>query len=424
MSSSPSINTAEIICVGTELLMGQVINTNANFLASELVSLGISSFRQVVIGDNRDRLLEQIKTSASRSDLVILTGGLGPTADDITMATAADAAGLSLELHEQSFKQMSQFYQRICRTMPASNKKQAMIPPGATVFQNANGTAPGAMFECNAGTKTAPDHAAYLVLLPGPPSEMIPMFQEQVRPILEKYNAVRFRTEYIRLYGVGESAAEERVKDLIDSQSNPTIAPYASEGECLFRITQRIEPGIEQDLISPIIGIFRERFGDYIYEVGKRTLKEVVYDLLSSKGMTLSFAESCTAGMASSDFVDVPGASKVLTGSIVAYDNGIKEQLLGVTQDVLTDMGSVSRECAAQMAEGCRKLLGTDISVSITGIAGPTAYSSDKPVGLVYLAISDINGTEVSEINLSGNRMRVRRVSVLHAFNMIRKRLQ
>ncbi len=424
MNNTPTIRTAEIICVGTELLMGQVINTNANFLASELASLGISSYRQIVIGDNRDRLLEQIQTSAARSDLVILTGGLGPTADDLTMATAAAAAGLPLELHEESFKQMSSFFQRICRTMPASNKKQAMMPVGATVFPNMNGTAPGAMFECKASGKESQNHSAYLVLLPGPPSEMVPMFQEQVRPILEKYNEVRFRTEYIRLYGIGESAAEERIKDLIDSQTNPTIAPYASEGECLFRITQRIEPGIDQDLITPIIAIFRERFGDYIYEIGKRTLKEVVYDLLSSKGMTLSFAESCTAGMASSDFVDVPGASKVLTGSIVAYDNGVKEQLLGVTQDVLSNMGSVSRECAAQMAEGCRKLLGTDISVSITGIAGPAAYSTDKPVGLVYLALSDKDGTEVSEINLSGNRMRVRRVSVLHAFNMIRKRLQ
>ncbi|MBN1892233.1 MAG: competence/damage-inducible protein A [Clostridiales bacterium] len=424
MNTTPTIRTSEIICVGTELLMGQVINANANFIASELVSLGISSYRQIVIGDNRERLLEQISTSAKRADLVVMTGGLGPTADDITMEVAADAAGKPLELHNESFDHIKRYYQRICRNMPKSNKKQAMLPADATVFLNKNGTAPGAMFLADAGSEEDPKHQAYLILLPGPPSEMRPMFMDQVRPILEKHNEARFRTEFIRLYGIGESSAEERVKDLIDAQSNPTIAPYASEGECLFRITQRIEAGKEEDLISPIVEIFKERFGDYIYEVGQRTLKEVVFDLLFERGMTLSFAESCTAGMASSEFVDVPGSSKVLMGSIVAYDNGVKEQLLGVTKEVLADMGSVSRECAEQMATGCRKLLNTDVAVSITGIAGPTAYGTNKPVGLVYLALSDKNGTEVSEINLSGNRMRVRRVSVLHAFNMIRKRLQ
>lgn len=424
MNSAPTIRTAEIICVGTELLMGQVINSNANFLASELVSLGISSYRQIVIGDNMERLREQIAASAKRADLVVMTGGLGPTSDDITMEAAAGVAGKKLELHAESFDNIKHFYQRICRNMPQSNKKQAMLPADATVFINKNGTAPGAMFLCNAANPDDPDHRAVLILLPGPPSEMRPMFLEQVRPFLEKHNSARFRTEFIRLYGVGESAAEERVKDLIDAQTNPTIAPYASEGECLFRITQRIESEDEKDLIDPIVEIFKERFGDYIYEVGQRSLKEVVFDLLFERGMTISFAESCTAGMASSEFVDVPGSSKVLMGSIVAYDNGVKEQLLGVTKDVLADMGSVSRECAEQMAVGCKKLLNTDIAVSITGIAGPTAYGTNKPVGLVYLALADKDGTEVSEINLSGNRMRVRRVSVLHAFNMIRKRLQ
>ncbi|MDD3958751.1 MAG: competence/damage-inducible protein A [Oscillospiraceae bacterium] len=424
MNSAPTIRTAEILCVGTELLMGQVINSNANFLASELVSLGISSYRQIVIGDNLQRLREQIVTSASRADLVVLTGGLGPTSDDITMEAAAEAAGKKLELHNESYDNIKHHYQRICRNMPQSNKKQAMLPSDATALFNKNGTAPGAMFLCNAPSLDDPEHMAYLILLPGPPSEMRPMFMDQVRPFLEKHNSARFRTEFIRLYGIGESAAEERVKDLIDSQTNPTIAPYASEGECLFRITQRIESEDEEDRIRPLVEIFKDRFGDYIYEVGQRSLKEVVFDLLFEKGMTLSFAESCTAGMASSEFVDVPGSSKVLMGSIVAYDNRIKEQLLGVTKEVLVDMGSVSRECAEQMAVGCRDLLKTDMAVSITGIAGPTAYGTNKPVGLVYLALADKDGTDVSEINLSGNRMRVRRVSVLHAFNMIRKRLQ
>ncbi|NLT11543.1 MAG: competence/damage-inducible protein A [Clostridiaceae bacterium] len=423
MKNHPVIYSAEIICVGTELLMGQVVNTNANYLASELASLGISSYRQIVIGDNHQRLAEQIRLSASRSDLVLLTGGLGPTSDDITMEVAAKVAGKTLVLNEESLETMKSFYRRICRNMPVSNKKQAMLPEESIVFQNANGTAPGAMFKAHIPSSEDKEHEAYLVLLPGPPSEMRPMFSTQVRPILEQYNSVRFKTEYVRLYGIGESTAEERINDLIDNQTNPTIAPYASEGECLFRITQKFDKDDASDLITPVINTFKERFGEYIYEVGNRTLKEVVFDMLSEKKLTLSFAESCTAGMASGEFVDVPGSSKVLIGSIVAYDNRVKQQLLGVTTDVLENMGSVSRECAIEMAEGCRKLLNTDISVSITGIAGPSAYSTDKPVGLVYLALSDKNGTIVSEIHLSGNRMRVRKVSVLHAFDMIRKRL-
>lgn len=419
-----SIKSAEIICVGTELLMGQTLNTNSRFLARELASLGIPSYRQIVVGDNYDRLYEQIKESSRRSDLVILTGGLGPTTDDITMGVAADVAGKELVFDEESFQNITEYFRRLFRNMPKNNRKQAMLPEGATILKNNNGTAPGAMFDYACPTDEEPDRVVHFVLLPGPPSEMSLMFANEARPILEKMSDSRFETKFVHLFGIGESAAAERISDLIDSQTNPTIAPYAAEGECMFRVTQRIDKGEEEkDLITPILDVMKERFGQCIYEIGERPLKQVAYDLLLEKNKTVCFAESCTAGMVSSEFVDIPGASQVFMGSVVSYGNKVKTNLLGVSDDVLENLGAVSRECAQEMAEGARKLLGTDIAVSITGIAGPTGESAAKPVGLVYLAISDENGTEVKEVHLSGNRSRVRHVAVLHAFNLIRMRL-
>jgi len=419
-----SIRSAEILCVGTELLMGNTLNTNSQFLAQELVSLGISSYRQIVVGDNEERLAEQIKESAGRADLVIMTGGLGPTTDDITMGVAAKVAGRELVFDEESFNSITEYFRKMCRNMPKNNRKQAMLPEGCTIFPNHNGTAPGAMFDYACPLDGEPDRVVRFVLLPGPPSEMKMMFTEEVRPELEKISDSKFITQFVHLFGIGESEAAERIGDLIDAQTNPTIAPYAAEGECMFRITQRVETGEEEkDLITPIINIMKERFGQCIYEIGTRPLKQVAFDLLLEKGKTVSFAESCTAGMVSSEFVDIPGASNVFMGSVVSYGNKVKTNLLGVSDDVLDNLGAVSRECAQEMAEGARKLLGTDIAVSITGIAGPTGESATKPVGLVYLAISDENGTEVKEVHLSGNRMRVRHKAVLHAFNLIRMRL-
>lgn len=419
-----SIQSAEIICVGTELLMGHTLNTNSQFLAKELVSLGIPSYRQIVVGDNHERLAEQIKESAARADLIILTGGLGPTNDDITMSVAADVAGKQLVFDEASFNDIVEYFRRLCRNMPKNNRKQAMLPEGCTILKNSNGTAPGAMFDYKCPTSEDPDRVVNFILLPGPPSEMGLMFTNEVRPILEKMSEYTFVTKFVHLFGIGESDAADRISDLIDGQTNPTIAPYASEGECMFRITQRIERGEEEkDLISPIIETMKTRFGQCIYEIGTRPLKQVAYDMLLAQDKTVCFAESCTAGMVSSEFVDIPGASQVFMGSVVSYGNKVKSNLLGVSTDVLDNLGAVSRECAQEMAEGARKLMGTDIAVSITGIAGPTGESAAKPVGLVYLAIADEKGTEVKEVHLSGNRSRVRHVAVLHAFNMIRMRL-
>ncbi len=417
------IHGAEIICVGTELLMGHTLNTNAGYLAKQLAELGIPSFRQTVVGDNVERLALQIKESASRSDLVIFTGGLGPTTDDLTMETAAAVSGLPMELHEESYKSLTGFFTRIGREMTENNLKQAIMPTPSTVFQNTNGTAPGAMFDCPAPNAEDPDHVAKLILLPGPPSEVIPMFTLSVRPLLEKLAPFKLRTAYVHLIGIGESAAETRIKDMIDTQQNPTIAPYAAEGECMFRVTQRIDSENDPDLLTPVIEELKSRFGEYIYEIGTRSMKEVAYDLLLSRGKTISFAESCTSGMVSSEIGDISGASKVFAGSIISYDNRIKSSVLGVPQSVLDTFGAVSEECAAAMADGCRKLMKTDVAVSLTGIAGPDGGTEEKPVGLVYLAVSDENGIDVIKLQLHGNRMRIRRVAALQAFNMIRKRL-
>jgi len=423
LTKEKKIKSAEIICVGTELLMGQTLNTNAGYLARQLAELGIPSFRQTVVGDNVERLALQIRESAERSDLVIFTGGLGPTTDDLTMETAAAVAGLPLVLDETSHKSLMSYFDRLGRTMTENNMKQAILPKPSIIFQNTNGTAPGAMFDCPAPTAVDPEHAARLILLPGPPSEVVPMFTLSVRPLLEKLAPYTLRTAYVHLIGIGESAAETKIKDLIDVQVNPTIAPYAAEGECMFRVTQRIDSEKDTDLLTPVIDELKVRFGEHIYEIGGRSMKEVAYDLLLSQGKTVSFAESCTSGMVSSEFGDIPGASKVFSGSVVSYDNCIKTSVLGVSEDLLSKFGAVSEECAVSMAEGCRKLMKTDVAVSLTGVAGPDGGTDDKPVGLVFLAISDEAGTVVTKIMVRGNRMRVRRVATLQAFNLIRKRL-
>jgi nicotinamide-nucleotide amidase len=249
------------------------------------------------------------------------------------------------------------------------------------------------------------------------------MFTLAARPILEKLAPFRFKTAYVHLIGIGESAAETKVQDLIDVQDNPTIAPYASEGECMFRVTQRIDSESDPDLLTPMLDELKVRLGEYIYEIGTRSMKEVVYDLLLSQGKTVSFAESCTSGLVSSEFGDITGASKVFAGSIVSYSNHVKTDVLGVSEDIIASSGAVSEACARAMAESCRSLMHTDLAVALTGIAGPDGGTPDKPVGLVYIAVSDADGTIVTCFQSGGNRMRIRRVATLQAFNLLRKRL-
>ncbi len=414
-----TIRTAEIIAVGTELLMGQTVNTDAAFLARQLTEIGIFSYYQTVVGDNPERLRNQIRIAVGRSDCVLLTGGLGPTQDDITMAVAAEVAGIPLVEHEPSRRALEAFFERIGRRNVTSNNwKQTLMPATGTVLPNHNGTAPGAMMPC-----TIDGHTALLVLMPGPPSELQPMFLESVRPYLEDHAPQKLRTHFIRLFGIGESAAEAAIHDLILAQTNPTIAPYVAEGEVLFRVTQQVKSDSEPDLTGPVVGQIRERLSEYIYEIGTRSLPQVVVDLLRERGRTVSFAESCTGGLLAGAITDIAGSSDVFQGGIIAYDNSIKMRLLGVPASILETDGAVSEACAVAMATGCRDVMNTDYAISVTGIAGPGGGSPEKPVGLVYLALADAEGTQVLRLQQTGSRSRIRRISVLQGLNLLRRRL-
>jgi nicotinamide-nucleotide amidase len=414
-----TIKKAEIICVGTELLLGQIINTNAAWLARELSLLGIHSYYQTVVGDNPGRLADCIRQAIGRSDMVLLTGGLGPTQDDITMAVAADVAGLPLRLHEPSRAAIAGYFQRLGRRqVTANNWKQAQLPDPCIPLPNNNGTAPGAIL-----TATQTGHNCHLILMPGPPSEMQLMFAESVAPWIRQETTARFRHIFVRMIGIGESSAETELIDLIEQQQNPTLAPYASEGEVVFRITQSLSSDDEPDLTAELLAKVRQRVGAYIYEVGQRTMPEVLRDLLAERHQTISYAESCTGGLATAQLTDFPGASAVLRGSVVAYANQVKTGLLQVDPALIEKSGAVSEACAVAMATGCRDLFQTDWAVAITGIAGPDGGNIDKPVGTVWIAVAGPTGTDSHCLQLGGNRARIRKVAALNAHNLVRRQL-
>ena len=413
-----ALASAEIICVGTELLLGQIVNTNAAWLARSLSLLGLNSYYQTVVGDNPQRLASCIRQAAARADVVILTGGLGPTQDDLTMAVAAQVAGLPLRLHEESRAAIAGYFQKMGRQATDNNWKQARLPDPCVPLPNHNGTAPGAIIQY-----LQEGHRAHLVLLPGPPSEMQLMFNESVVPWLSRHTSARLRHVFVRLIGIGESSAETALLDLIEQQQNPTLAPYASEGEVVFRITQSVRSDDEADRTAELLSAVRQRIGSYIYEIGTRTMPEVLRDLLIERKQTISYAESCTGGLATAQLTDFPGSSQVLRGSIVAYDNEIKTRQLGVSPALLEQEGAVSEACARAMADGCRRLFATDWAVAITGIAGPSGGSADKPVGTVWLAVSGPQCRESQHLQLGGTRARIRKVAALNAHNLVRRQL-
>jgi len=414
------IKSAEILCVGTELLLGQIVNTNAAWLARELGLLGINSFYQTVVGDNVERLLGTLELAASRSELIILTGGLGPTQDDLTMATVARFCNLPLTLHEPSRQAIEHYFISAGRHhVTENNWKQAMMPAGAIVLPNTNGTAPGAIIEHS----SFDGRRIVFILLPGPPSEMHLMFDLAARPYLEKQVSTIMRHIFVRMIGVGESAAETKLLDLIEFQQNPTLAPYASEGEVMFRITQSSVSADEPDRTGPLLEEVRNRLGEYIYEIGPRIMPEVVKDLLLAKGYSLSIAESCTGGLVSAALTDIAGISAVFRGSVIAYDNDVKKQVLGVPEKILDQEGAVSESCAVAMATGCRNVINTDYAIAVTGIAGPDGGTPEKPVGLVYLAVAGPDGIKTKRMQINGNRARVRKVAALNALDLLRRQL-
>ena len=405
---------AEIIAVGTELLLGDIINTNAQYLSKELAALGINVFRQTVVGDNEDRILESFENAFKNCDLIITTGGLGPTPDDLTKEVAAKYFGQELVLHQESYKELENYFKKSNREVTESNKKQAYFPKSAIVLRNNHGTAPGAIFEGKEGKK--------IIILPGPPKEMKPMFRDYVVPYLKNFSEGVLVSKTIRLFGIGESFMAERIKDIIDSQTNPTIAPYAKEFDVILRITAK---GRDQEdgknIIIPMENKVKERLGEFIYGEGETSLEETVAKLLVEKNITISSTESCTGGMIASKLISYGGISKVFLEGAVTYSNDSKIRRLGVKEETLRKFGAVSAETAVEMAEGIAKTSGSDFGISSTGIAGPTGGSSEKPVGLVYIGVYYKGNAFAQRFIFPGDRNKIRSRATMNALNLIRK---
>ncbi len=387
---------AEILCVGTELLLGDIVNTNAAYIAKELAAIGVDVYYQTVVGDNNERLEESLNLAFSRADIVIMTGGLGPTYDDLTKETVAKYFNVPMEVDQASLDSIRGFFKKIGAEMTKNNEKQALMPKGATVFHNNWGTAPG--LALTDGKLTA-------ILLPGPPGEMKPMFAAYVIDYLSKMSNKVLVSKNIRLFGIGESKIEDMLHDYMKSSSNPTIAPYAKIGEAMLRVTASGKDKEEcEKLIAPVIKKINEILGDYIYGIDIPNLQYAVVEELKEKGLKVATAESCTGGMLSEFITSMPGSSTVFDCGVCSYANNVKSKLLGVRDSTLEKYGAVSEQTAAEMAAGIRAISGADIGVSTTGIAGPDGGTPEKPVGTVYIGIDSENDRRVIKLNLSGRR--------------------
>lgn len=403
---------AEIFSVGTEILLGEILDTNAKYIASQLANIGVDVFYKTSIGDNEKRLLDAIDIAYKRADIIISTGGLGPTDDDLTKETFAKYFNKKLVRHKESLENLKSYY--LNEDMPLSNLKQADIPEGAIVLLNENGTASGCIIEEN--NKIA-------VILPGPPKECIPMFDKQVKSVLEKYTNKVLVSKNLNLCGIGESNASEIIRDLMLSSKNPTIAPYANNNEMRFRITASGKTREEaKEILKPTIDKLYDIFKDYIYGEDDDTLQDVIVGRLIKNNMTISTAESCTGGLLASTMINVPSASSVFLNGVICYSNESKIYELDVCKKHLEKYGAVSEQVAIQMAEGIRKKSNTTIGISTTGIAGPAGGTEEKPVGLVYIAIS-MEGKETicRKLMLKGNRQKIREKTVNICFtNLLR----
>lgn len=406
--------TVELISVGTEILLGNIVNTNAAYLSEQCARLGLSCFYQTVVGDNEERLSAVFRTAFERSDVVILSGGLGPTQDDLTKETVAKVLSRQMILDETSKKSIQEYFAKRRIELTENNWKQAMVPEGAIVVANANGTAPGIIVE--EGSKR-------VILLPGPPNELIPMFEKSIYPYLSKAEPGIIYSRTVKLCGIGESKAETMVADLIAEQGNPTIAPYAKTGEVHLRITAKAETEKEaKKLLKPVIKELKNRFGIHVYTTDENvTLEQAVVELLLANHLTVTTAESCTGGLLSAKLINVPGVSEVFKHGHVTYSNKAKHKLLGVKKPSLGKYGAVSETVAEEMVKGAAVSSKADVAVAITGIAGPDGGSEEKPVGLVYIGCSVCGRVKVKEYHFSGNRNKIRENSVIAALTLMRQ---
>ena len=406
---------AELICVGTELLMGQVLNTDAQYIAESIAPIGVDLYRQIVVGDNPPRLTEAVQTALARADILILSGGLGPTDDDLTKETVAQALGQTLTLYEDEWQKIQAYFQSKGRVCTPNNQKQAMFPRPCILLPNPNGTAPGCIME--QGDKAA-------ILLPGPPRELFPMFRDFVMPYLEARSGHRLYSREVRIFGMGESDVTNRLDALIKRQTNPTIAPYVKTSEVTLRVTATCQSVAEGEaLVEPVLQEICTALGDVVYSTEGKSLPALCHAALCARRQTLSIAESCTGGLLTSAFVDLAGSSAYLIEGDVTYANEAKMRRLGVSAETLSQFGAVSAQCAKEMAEGMRNAAHTDFALATTGIAGPDGGTEEKPVGTVFVALAAKDETIVKPLRLYGDRTRIRQTAVLHALELFRKKL-
>ncbi|MCM1267399.1 MAG: competence/damage-inducible protein A [Bacteroidales bacterium] len=406
--------TVEIIAVGTELLLGNIVNTNAAYLAEKCAGLGLSCYHQDVVGDNEERLCETIKTALARADILLLSGGLGPTQDDLTKEAAAKVLGKPLYLHEASKEAIRRFFEKRGMEITDNNWKQAMVPEGCIVVENPNGTAPGVIMA---------ENGKHVILMPGPPNELVPMFENSIMPYLSKLQSCVIFSQTVKICGVGESKLETMVQDLIEKQTNPTIATYAKTGEVHLRVTARAQDEKEaKKLVKPVVKELKARFGGNIYTTDDTvTLEKSVVDLLLANHLTICTVESCTGGLLAARLINVPGVSEVFKAGYITYSNKAKRRLIGIKKNLLIKHGAVSEQVAKEMARGAALVSKADVTVSITGIAGPGGGTEEKPVGLVYMGCSVCGRITVKKCQFDGSREKIRENTVSAALSLMRE---
>jgi nicotinamide-nucleotide amidase len=412
------MHKAYIISTGTELLLGSTVDTNSMFLAQKLTELGFKVMGKSIVGDNRDTMQAAFKTGLEMADLVVATGGLGPTRDDLTKEVVCELLGCELQIVEAELEAIKQFFARRKRKMSESNLKQAMFPPEARVLHNRLGTAPG-MYLAKNGKR--------VVLLPGPPREMQDMYLSAVEPLLSQESGLKGakqHTRIIKVFGPGESQVEDLLGEILDKQQDYGVALLAQEGELTIKLSVDNADGQKaEQRLDELCSRITAALGDTVIGSDEASLPQVVASLLSQKQLSLAAVESCTGGLLSKMITDLPGSSKYFWGSVVSYSNQAKQSLVGVKETTLQEYGAVSRETAAEMALGIKQLSGVDIAVSITGIAGPDGGSEEKPVGLVYIGLAYKDKVNVKEMRFVGDRIGIRTLAAKSALDMVRRSL-
>ena len=411
------IESAEIVAIGSEMLLGELVDTNSAWISQRLAALGVGIYRHTTVGDNNDRIVTAIKEAAARSDLVLTTGGLGPTSDDLTNECLALVAGRKMVEYPEARKHVDEMFRRFGRKPTPSNYKQVLFPEGSELIPNPRGTAMGALLEID---------DALVATFPGVPMEMKGMFEETVEPLIKSRSQGSIVSRTLWFTGIGESDLAERVQDFLDA-SDPTVAPLAGQGKVRLRVTTRAAtPEDAEKKIEPVAEEILFRLGEFYFGEDDETLESSVGQLLKDRGATLALAESCTGGLLAKRLTDAPGSSAYFTEGLVTYSNEAKERLLGVTHDTLMEYGAVSEAVAKEMAEGARKISGSDYGLSVTGVAGPGGGTEEKPVGLVWLGLADADGTIAVDLDLSAwaaSREAIRERSANRALDLLRLRL-